>query len=120
MSFAIVRFTPLFGLKGIPVHHVSLELEDMKTNETLILEHPSAKESRTREEIKRVPIGTTNLRLDEIKRTNKTRRVYIPGVYDCRHYVLEMTRELDVSWSGDNENRRANRRAIQRGLPNII
>ena len=121
MSVVAVRFTPIFGLKNLPVHHVSLEFNDLTTRDKILIEHPPMKRSDDKEELHRLIIGSSKLHVSEIKRRHQrdlsrgTVRKYVPGFYDCRHYVLDMASLFDVNWNA--KTRYATERAIRRGLP---
>lgn len=91
MSIGTVVFSRIYGIKDLPVNHVAMEFVDLQTKKSVTFEHPPNKNFVKPKIIEnRVIIGKSKYNVSELQNIISKRRVYIPGVYDCRNYALHV------------------------------
>lgn len=92
MSLGIVTFTAIYGIQNLPINHVSIEFVDLKTRKTIMFEHPDNKPIiiKPKRIEGRVIIGPSKYTNSQLKNIVPKRKVYIPFIYDCRNYALDV------------------------------
>ena len=110
MSIGIVNFSAILGIKQIPIKHVSMEFHDIYTYYSRVFEHPIHKQNDNKFIENRVVVGKSKYTVDELSIKIPKPRYYIPFIYDCRNYAL------DVFEASELENSKYIKRKISTGI----
>ena len=90
--FGIIQFSHIFGIKQLPIKHVSLKCVDVKTGQHVIFEHPDKNihDERTQYIDTQFVLGKTQYTLDELSDMEPHKTFYFPIINDCRCHTLKM------------------------------